>query len=39
LSRVASSAAAQARHASDEATRAHLESLAAKAQAVLKPAQ
>jgi hypothetical protein len=39
LSRIASSAAAQARHASDEATRAHLESLAARAQAVLKPAQ
>jgi hypothetical protein len=39
LRRIASSATAQARRTSDETTQAHLESLAAKAQAALKPAQ
>ncbi|HTZ53613.1 MAG TPA: zinc-dependent metalloprotease [Candidatus Acidoferrum sp.] len=39
LGRIASSAAAQAQHTSDEATRAHLETLAQKADAALHPAR
>ncbi len=39
LGRIASSASAQAAHTSDETTRAHLQALAEKAQAALKPAQ
>jgi len=39
LERLASSAAAQAAHAADDATRAHLTTLAQKADAALRPAR